>query len=323
MPNWCQTDITFVANRNEGQRAIDALHDLYEKIRTQCNGNTSLMDNGFGSEWLGNFAIMYKLIEPEQINNNNTNPYHCRGSIESVEELEGENESSFYIQTEEAWTPCLAMWQEIIRRYYSINGVALIEMYYFADEPGSEIYDTNDTNGYYYDEVGYIDLRIPFVPNVFPFITQAPNSPFMKVDTDVINNLESGFYYNGVDKYNTEPSIEYYERFINEEGMIKVANSMLLKEPVSNLGDAYKKCEDLNKQFYNYYEGDDNGIRHCDPYIIFQTMGYCSIEDMNRVEKSEVNWVNSYAEEHPYPFGDNTGTITMSSNNITNEPLID
>lgn len=291
MPNWCITDITFEANPNYYDEAIQALHNLYNKIECQAYGDSSLMENGFGPKWLGNFALMFKLCTAEEIDNG-LQPYRCRGSINYIEEDVGEFQDSFYITQNDAWSPNLAMWQEIINRYYSKEGVPLINIYYMADEPGCEIYDTNDDSGYFYQEKGYIDAKIPFIPNIFPFVTQAPNSPFMKVNMDIINN-NYVYYNNGCDKYNyDEPSIKIYQRFENQNTMLQLVNEIFLNKPVDNIESAYNECQKLDNQLHDYavkkYEElkrdtDKPCVRYIDPFINSNLIGYSSIEDMDPV----------------------------------------
>lgn len=134
MPNWCNTNIYFSGSEKN-------ITDLFTRIEEYTSKN--FKDNGFGSNWLGNILCGFGLTDRIDATENRL---HCRGSLEYVSNLDTEDEenASFYITTLTAWDPMIKMWQAIIEKHYG----DCIEMHWIAEEPGTQLYLTDDKSRY-------------------------------------------------------------------------------------------------------------------------------------------------------------------------------
>ena len=194
MPNWCTTNITMQV-RDESAAAKAAIKNLKENIEYFFNSpdtnDISLAYNGFGNSWLGNYVLQnnigcdvsslqniaetatersiydcsFKCKDGKRI----YSIYHCRGSIQYMDDFYDDDEeiTSFSFTQEDAWSPCLLMWKEIIARNYSDANGPLILIWYQTEEPGNEIYFTNDTEGRFYPDTWILEGNIePRHPNL-------------------------------------------------------------------------------------------------------------------------------------------------------------
>lgn len=145
MPNWCYTRITFHGNKTE-------IEDFHEKIDKWTS--EEFAENGFGPNWLGN--ILHRVGLSDRIDSEE-NRLRCRGSVGYVEDVEvcSDNDATFYIDTETAWTPMLEMWVATIKALkYETIGFS-----YLAEEPGMCVYEIYDPYGDY-DESYYVDTYL-------------------------------------------------------------------------------------------------------------------------------------------------------------------
>jgi hypothetical protein len=289
MPNWCFTDITFVAN---GEKGKIALKDLYNKILNQYENGSDFIQNDFGKSWLGNYAILFGLTTPERGDNDDFGGYRARGRLNYIEEfLEDEEEfECFYIQEESAWDPAVSLWQAVINKHYlDENGDPLIEIYYRAEEPGNDLFATNDSTGEYYSEKYHLDFNCELYPNMFPFYTQQPNSPFIKIDQSIkdrLNYYNGGFYPNN--KYNTisVPEIAKYEYFEDDKSLIDF--SKLIFPEVENIKDVMEQFGNLNNIINDDYDKFGNS------FICLNQYDCCSIEDIDPVKSISTRPINKY-----------------------------
>ena len=123
MPNWCATKIEFKGNSDD----IKKLHDF---ISDREANDAVGIPNDFGLAWLGNY------LERAGVDHDD---YDCRGDVWHVDDLRDED-TSFFIDVDTAWVPMLKMWQVIIGKLNLTD----VHITYFAVEPGSELYQTND-----------------------------------------------------------------------------------------------------------------------------------------------------------------------------------
>lgn len=141
MPNWCFTNIAMT-----GQ--IEKVQFLHDKIKEWTSKD--YMQNGFGNTWLGNIVLGSGIATEEDIDKRDTP--RCRGVIVDLEiNFLDPCVISFYfgatrqqgavlnIQTETAWNPMIKMWS-MINEHYNLG----LEITYTAEEPGCELYETND-----------------------------------------------------------------------------------------------------------------------------------------------------------------------------------
>ena len=131
MPNWCDTTYKCVGDPKE----VRALHKVLKYIDRR---KTTIVRNGFGKWWLGN--IVTKL-------GGKWEDYRCRGEIIDYS-LDGD---ILIISQSTAWCE-----QEGVRRIIQ-EKFPSIKVYYREEEPGCEVYYTNDTTGSYFSETYFLD----------------------------------------------------------------------------------------------------------------------------------------------------------------------
>ena len=118
MPNWCDTQYKIISKKEEVQ-------DLYSKIQQLQNMEEPLEPNGFGNLWLGCLVAIL---------GGNWNEIYCRGHIIDFSLDDG----VLSIDTETAWSEMQEVRQFIQKVYPSL------EIFYYEEEPGWGIYQTND-----------------------------------------------------------------------------------------------------------------------------------------------------------------------------------
>ena len=131
MPNWCDTTYKCVGDPKE----VRALHKILKYIDRR---KTTIVRNGFGKWWLGN--LVTKL-------GGKWEDYCCRGEITGYS-FDGD---VLEITQYTAWCE-----QEGVRRIIQ-EKFPSIKVYYREEEPGCEVYYTNDTTGSYFPEAYFLD----------------------------------------------------------------------------------------------------------------------------------------------------------------------
>ena len=124
MPNWAYTSYRIVGKTEE-------VNDLYAKIKQLDNMQEPLVENGFGLLWLGCLVTIL---------GGNWNDIYCRGKIIDFSLDDG----ILSIETETAWSE-----MDEVRRYIEKVYPAL-KIYYYEEECGCEIYQTNDRHGQFF-----------------------------------------------------------------------------------------------------------------------------------------------------------------------------
>lgn len=127
MPNWCYTNYVFVGNKEE-------IDDFHTKMKSLGEAKEPLLENGFGTSWLGNVVHLYG-GDWEKIN--------CRGTFLN---LQLNNDTQLSFSTETAWSDMEQVWKFIRSKYKTII------YYYCAQEPGNGYYCTNDVSGLHFPE---------------------------------------------------------------------------------------------------------------------------------------------------------------------------
>ena len=136
MPNWCYTIIKLY-NTPEKITALDkALQEAQKEWRVKSD---------FGSMWLGNLLVHMGYSKDEVVNGD----IRCRGSITDI----SVSKEEINLATETAWSPMLQ-----VIRLFADKFAPDTEITYTAEEPGCELYWTNDPDyeGTYYAD-GYLD----------------------------------------------------------------------------------------------------------------------------------------------------------------------
>ena len=131
MPNWCSTTIKFHGSKKE-------IEDFYNKIDSWTK--QSFQENGFGDCWLGN--ILHGVGLGDRIDNEDVKRrIRCRGYISYLEEVECEDdEATFLLDMDSAWTPAIKMWLETIK----VLKYETVKFSYVAEETGLGLYAIYD-----------------------------------------------------------------------------------------------------------------------------------------------------------------------------------
>lgn len=136
MPNWCSTDYYVVGSKKE-------VLDLNKKMERLENRKKSLVKNSFGNTWLGNLVKSL---------GGDWEKVYCRGEWMCREYDEKNNTLIF--TTETAWRE-MDEWRKFIESYYTT-----IKLLYITEEPGMEIYQTNDKDGIFFKDRYILDYGV-------------------------------------------------------------------------------------------------------------------------------------------------------------------
>jgi hypothetical protein len=126
MPNWANSTVII-----EGEKK--ALTELYNRMEALARRKEPLVPNGFGTTWLG--CLVADLGADWQ-------EVGCRGDWY---ELEYDEEGNFMrFESETAWGPTEDVFRLIQQKYPTLK------VYYSCEEPGNEVYCSNDVEGKYF-----------------------------------------------------------------------------------------------------------------------------------------------------------------------------
>lgn len=173
MPNWCSTHIEITGSSEN----IDLLYSKIDEWRSKTK-----------------HGDLDQILELAGID---VEKYSCRGTLEScLLCIVKEGDEYLVLDTETAWTPMIKMWRAIIEKY-----VPDVKLYWIAEEPGCEIYETNDVDYKRFDYDYVIDYSF-----------SAENSPFRseKLKQYFNERLNEDFYY-----CNSAELIELFEEEFN------------------------------------------------------------------------------------------------------------
>lgn len=144
MPNWCMTSMVI-----EGHKA-----DV-EKIRALLLDWTSreYHHSDFGKNWLGNIVLGAGFKTSDE----DDEGLYCRGFIDSIGDVMESKDGmySFLVEYESAWKPLPDMWKAIMQKHAPYCGV-----YWYAEEPGSEVFETNDLSKKHFDMDYVVDSYV-------------------------------------------------------------------------------------------------------------------------------------------------------------------
>lgn len=134
MANWCYS--SYVA---EGP--MEQLKKLYETMmRLAAMPSPGLVENGFGSSWLGNLVMELGINPLTQRN------FRCRGTYSNVDlNLSG----CLTFDTETTWCEADDTRHLIEEKFPGVY------LYFIAEEFGCEYWETNDVDGKYFSERYY------------------------------------------------------------------------------------------------------------------------------------------------------------------------
>lgn len=118
MPNWCISTVSIHSNKKE-------IELLWNKLQEATSANPEGAD--FGNMWLGNL-VLHVGKKWEDVD--------CRGAISWMNKT---SDNIIDIDVESAWSPQLEPIKLMAEKYAPNASV-----YYTAEEPGCELYYTND-----------------------------------------------------------------------------------------------------------------------------------------------------------------------------------
>ena len=124
MPNWCYTDYVIEGDKKE----LQTLYETLQRLDTKTELKTT---SGFGGRWLGNLVTEL---------GGDWEKIYCRGSIDWYDM----EDDQLKILTETAWGPMTEVFDFITEKFPSLT------YYYQAEEPGCELYWSNDTEGLHF-----------------------------------------------------------------------------------------------------------------------------------------------------------------------------
>lgn len=119
MPNWCYTSMTITGNEDE----IKVLNDNFSKAK-EFQGTKS----DFSGIWLGKL-VEYLGVDYQKVS--------CKGSIINYNYVPGK----ILVDTETAWQPLFEPILMMVEKFAPNSQIT-----YYCEEPGCEIYLTNDSD---------------------------------------------------------------------------------------------------------------------------------------------------------------------------------
>ena len=136
MANWASTSYRIEGSKGDLEKVYNVIDEFMSERRKPIEVNAS-------SEWEGNIIRALGATD-EQMKNN-----YLRGFIEEYE-MDGD---IIRIEAEEAWGTTDF-------RYVLAQLMPELTIYYIVEEPGCEVYATNDADGKYFPERFYVDAYV-------------------------------------------------------------------------------------------------------------------------------------------------------------------
>lgn len=135
MPNWNTTDYTLYGNKENIKRLYTDLKKTVDIDRTKESKPFTFLGNSY---WLG---YIKKSLLPDV-----EEELPARGEISYIEEEIEDHDNdmaSLKLTTETAWVACSELMDKIAEKYG-------LQLFYYSEEPGCGIFETNDTEGLFY-----------------------------------------------------------------------------------------------------------------------------------------------------------------------------
>lgn len=127
MANTCYTEIEIIS---ENEKQIEEFYEKLKKWTSTLHEYSKGVNTG--PLWLGNLVLNAGIAKVAERGVDRS----CRGSILEIGKYSSD---SIFIETETAWAPLMDIWQDLVAKY--IPDARII---YTAEEPGCEIYWSND-----------------------------------------------------------------------------------------------------------------------------------------------------------------------------------
>ena len=136
MPNWCMTSYTIVGKASDVKRINDALKNHPVKEDSAKN-------------WQGN------ILNALGVSYDDVDKHSMRGFLYEHDYIgeTGDGDAQLKMLYEEAW--CRTDFADVLQEVFPD-----ISIYWMAEEPGCELYQTNDSDGNFYPDRYYVDTCI-------------------------------------------------------------------------------------------------------------------------------------------------------------------
>lgn len=135
MPNWNTTDYTLYGNKENIKRLYTDLKKTVDIDRTKESKPFTFLGNSY---WLG---YIKKSLLPDV-----EEELPARGEISYIEEEIEDHDNdmaSLKLTTETAWVACSELMDKIAEKYD-------LQLFYYSEESGCGIFETNDVEGQFY-----------------------------------------------------------------------------------------------------------------------------------------------------------------------------
>lgn len=216
MPNWCSTTIKFHGNKKE-------IEDFHKNLNSFMKQN--YMENGFGYCWLGNILCGVGLGDRIDAKDNTT--IRCRGWVSYLGDIEytDDEDATFVLDMDSAWTPAIKMWTETIKtlKYESVK------FSYIAEEMGLGLYAIYDPFDDWPDRYCIDGFIAGEDENNKELINLRINVPYT-TEGQIVKALQNFLKTEETDYEKLVRQIESY-KFKDEETYINVIKFELLDSP--------------------------------------------------------------------------------------------
>lgn len=151
-----------------------------EEMETLFNVITGLDDGSIKVNpnqkplWIGNLV--------ECLNGNKSDFVELRGTIDYYDEL-WQTGNPLFITTSEAWTASVL--PNVLNKLFNS-----LEVYYYCQESGCEVYETNDKNGIYFDERYSAEFDNGITWETSTFVTKEAALDFLSYGLKIDNITE-------------------------------------------------------------------------------------------------------------------------------------
>ena len=207
MANYCTTKLVFEGDKAE----LDEFEAMLRRLEAMEEKDFPVNDVSWGSKWLG--FIVYELGE-------NWEEFNCKGTWYDLSRLA---DNVLALTTESAWSMCDDILNLITDKWPSL------QYYYYAEEQGCDIFETNDVEGEYFPQRFYLRGAVPV-------------------------KGEDG----------KEELVDFEEYLNSEEDVIAFVNDKL-HHPISSLDDI--ETWDSELQALNEEKVDDDNWEECFIYV--------------------------------------------------------
>lgn len=126
MPNWAYTDYVVTGDNKK----VNEMFSMLERLNAR---KRPLAKSDFGKLWLGNIVLLL---------GKHWKDVYCRGSIQSYQK--SFDNQNLFLAVESAWGEMNEVRELLQQKFPSL------QVYYYVEEPGMEIYSTNDQSGKYF-----------------------------------------------------------------------------------------------------------------------------------------------------------------------------